>query len=103
MRHDIPLMGTIVGEAELVSLAQVSRLCRVGEAWIVELLEEGVVEAAGRGPEGPRFDALALRRLHVAARLRRDLGVNPAGAALALDLMDELAELRRLLGQPGAR
>jgi chaperone modulatory protein CbpM len=30
-------------------------------------------------------------------RLQRDLGVNPAGAALALQLMDELEQLRAQL------
>jgi chaperone modulatory protein CbpM len=31
-------------------------------------------------------------------RLQRDLGVNLAGAALAIDLLDQLDELRRRLG-----
>jgi chaperone modulatory protein CbpM len=30
----------------------------------------------------------------MALRLQRDLGVNPAGAALALELLDELESLR---------
>ncbi|GAA5234402.1 MerR family transcriptional regulator [Verticiella sediminum] len=97
MQQNQTLTGTIVGEVELVSLSQVSRVCRIREEWIVEFVDEGVVEPASRGPEGPRFDGPALQRLRVAARLRRDLGVNPAGVALALELMDEVQTLRRLL------
>jgi chaperone modulatory protein CbpM len=45
-------------------------------------------------PEHWRFTGLHLHRAKVAMRLHRDLGVNFAGAALALDLMDELDMLR---------
>jgi chaperone modulatory protein CbpM len=34
-------------------------------------------------------------------RLERDLGVNRAGAALALDLLDQLAALRARLARHG--
>ncbi|MBU4612580.1 MerR family transcriptional regulator [Achromobacter sp. GG226] len=85
---------SIVGETEWVSLADACRVCRVREAWVLEFVAEGVAEP--RAPADSRhwqFDAAALRRLRVAARLRRDLGVNPAGAALALELMDELERM----------
>lgn len=84
---------SIVGEAEWVSLADACRVCRVREAWVIEFVEEGVAEPRTVPSGGWHFDATALRRLRVAARLRRDLGVNPAGAALALQLMDELERL----------
>jgi chaperone modulatory protein CbpM len=35
--------------------------------------------------------------VHGALRLKRDLGVNIAGAALAIDLLEELEELRARL------
>ena len=97
MQHISVLSGTILGDAELVSLTQVSRACCVQESWIVEFLAEGVVEPIEQGPDGPRFDSLGVQRLRVASRLRQDLGVNTAGVALALELMDELAALRRQL------
>ena len=38
----------------------------------------------------------------IASRLQRDLGVNTAGAALAIDLMEQLERLRAELGRhPG--
>ena len=43
------------------------------------------------------FSGAALRRVRRALRLERDLELNLAGVALALDLMDELEQLRNEL------
>lgn len=92
------LVGTLIDDGEYVTLAQVCRVCRVQEAWIVELVEQGVVEpVASAAQAGWRFDSVALHRLRVATRLQHDLGVNPAGAALAIELMEELERLRARL------
>ena len=39
------------------------------------------------------FSAASLRRTRVTVSLQRDLGVNLPGAALALDLLERIAEL----------
>lgn len=44
-----------------------------------------------------RFDSRALKRLQKTIHLQRDLRVNLAGAALVLDLLEEVEELRRKL------
>ncbi len=86
---------SIVGETQWVTLEQACRVCRVQEAWVIEFVGEGVADPRAATDGSWQFDDAALRRLRVAARLRRDLGVNPAGAALALELMDELDRLKR--------
>ena len=48
----------------------------------------------GRSQRDWRFATQDLARAQSALRLRRDLGVNPAGAALAIDLIDEMERLR---------
>ena len=68
---------------------------------IIELVEEGVLEPTGTSPAEWRFDGLSVRRARVAITLWRDLGVNTAGAALALQLMEELDMLRSRLGNAG--
>ncbi len=79
----------------------VSELCRVFELHaddLIELVEYGVVEpATGRHPAEWRFSGHALVRIRRALRLRHDLAVGPAGAALALDLIEELGRLRARL------
>ena len=75
-------------------------LCRSGGAapeevsvWVIE----GVLEPVGQGPHDWCFAGSALRRARLAMRLARDLEVNAAGVALALDLLDEIAALRASL------
>ena len=42
-----------------------------------------------------RFTGDALRRARLALRLERELEINLAGVALALELMEEIEQLRR--------
>lgn len=77
------------------TLIEVSRTCAVPADFILELIEEGVISPLeGNEPESWRFTSTQVRRVSVASRLQRDLGVNLAGAALALQLLDELETLR---------
>ena len=94
-------MGEVVEEAEL-TLAQLCRACQLPEERVFELVHEGVIEPVGRDPTRWRFRGVSVQRVRCAQRLERDLGVNTAGAALALDLLEEMerlrARLRRLEG-----
>jgi chaperone modulatory protein CbpM len=49
-----------------------------------------------------QFSGEALRRARLALRLHRDLEVNLAGVALALQLMAEIDGLRRAIERGGA-
>lgn len=78
------------------TLREVCELCGADERIVVAMIREGIVDPAGQGTE-LHVDGRALSRIRVAVRLQRDLGVNLPGAALALDLLDELETLRRRL------
>jgi chaperone modulatory protein CbpM len=69
----------------------------VDRAYIVELVEEGVLSVTAVEAEQWRFAGTALRRARTALRLQRDLEINLPGVALALELMEELDALRREL------
>ncbi len=86
--------GVVLDEHFEVSLQQLCDSLQVSESWVCELVVEGVLEPTGREPEQWGFDADALRRMRTARRLYHDLGVNAAGVALALELLDELQRLR---------
>lgn len=95
------LSGVIVEELSELTLIDISRACAVHVDCIVELVGEGVISPSGREPHRWRFSGTHLRRASVALRLQRDLGVNPAGAALVLQLLDEIEALQarvRVLG-----
>jgi len=90
--------GIIFEESTEMTLIEIGRACAVPVDCIVELVAEGVIVAQGREPHRWRFRAIELRRAIVALRLQHDLGVNLAGAALALQLLDEIDALRARLG-----
>lgn len=89
------LTGAVLEEQEPLTLADLCRACTVHAERIIELVDEGVIEPIGRDPARWRFHGANLRRVRVALHLQRDLGVNVAGVALALDLMEEMEQLRR--------
>ena len=91
------LSGDLLEEDVELSLAQICRACRLSAEQIVELVDHGVIEPSGHEPVSWRFQGISLRRVHFTQRMQRDLGVNAPGAALALDLLDELEQLRSRL------
>lgn len=87
----------VLEEQTGLTLEELCRACAAPTEWLLELVEEGVITPSGGGAAQWRFTGLHLRHARVAVRLQRDLGVNPAGAALALQLMEELDTLRARL------
>jgi chaperone modulatory protein CbpM len=91
------VVGSIVEDEAVLGVDELCQLCAVERSFIFELMDEGAIE--GRPVDAPRFEGASLRRARIAARLRRDLGVNAAGSALVLELLEQLAELKgRLKG-----
>lgn len=91
------LNGVLIDEHVRMSLGEVCRACSIHAEWVIELVEEGVLEPSGPSPEQWQFSPAALQRALVARRLQRDLEINLAGVALALDLLDEIKTLRAQL------
>ena len=95
-----PLRATsfVMEDITELTLDDVCRACAAHADTIIELVSEGVIDSAqaepAQTPEHWRFTGLHLHRAKVALRLHRDLGVNFAGAALVLQLMDELKTLK---------
>lgn len=80
-----------------LTLAELCRACSMHAEWVLELVDEGILEPMGPEAVQWRFSGHNLRRALVVRRLQRDLGVNLAGAALALELMEEVETLRARL------
>jgi len=89
------LPGEIFEEGAAVSIADLSRMLAVEERRIVALVEEGVITALEIDAAAWRFGGADVRRARIALRLERDLGINLPGVALALELLEELEQLRR--------
>lgn len=91
------LTGFILEDQTELTLDEVCRACAAQAELIVELVNEGVLEPSGPAPGDWRFTGLHLQQARVAVRLQRDLGVNLAGVALALQLLGEMDALRAQL------
>ncbi len=93
--HDLLLVHTgTVMEDDALTLGQLCRACGVHADWIISLVEESIIEPQGEDVRLWRFPGASLVRARSALRLQSDLGVNLAGIALILDLMEELENLR---------
>jgi chaperone modulatory protein CbpM len=95
--QDQALSGAILEESADLTVKDLSRMCAVDERHIVEFVEEGVLNVVEINTTEWHFTGAALRRTRLALRLERDLELNLAGVALALQLMEELEHLRREL------
>ena len=93
--------GRVVEEQVHLTLVELCQACSAEEAHVVAWVFEGVLEPAGESPQDWRFSGDSLRRARLALRLSQDLEINPPGVALALDLLDEIAELRARLQRIG--
>ena len=80
-----------------LTLGELCRACQVHADQVIELVDEGILEPQGEELTLWRFQATSIRRIHCVQRLRSDLGVNIAGAALALELLDEIDQMRNKL------
>ena len=92
---DILLVGQVMEENDLVTLADLCRSCTVETQTVTTLVAEGILDPMGGDVEHWQFTVGSLRRVKTVIHLQRDLGLNLAGAALALDLLDRISELER--------
>jgi chaperone modulatory protein CbpM len=89
--HDRDIvMGEIFDESTEITLSQLCEVCSVEHTLIEQLVGEGMLDPVGRTSGEPRFRYTSVRITRTAMRLQDDLGVNLAGAALALVLLERI-------------
>ena len=96
MTNDI-LKGVLLNNEYTLTLVELSNACLVQESWIIELVDEAILEPMGENQSSWLFTGKCLQRSRKVKRLALDLGVNIAGAALILELIDENEQLRTRL------
>jgi MerR HTH family regulatory protein len=95
--HRTPPQSTAeatVGEA--VGLAVVARQAGVRIALARRYVGFGLFDPCAGSTNAPLFELTCAARLAKAERLRRDLGLNYAGAVLVCELLDRVAALEEL-------
>jgi chaperone modulatory protein CbpM len=95
MYDEIILTSFVVNDDVTFTLTEIRQRFSIDDKIIDDMLEHGLIEAQTvSAPNEMRLDQQALQRIQRALHLYHDLGVNIAGAALVLDVLDELATVR---------
>lgn len=87
--------GYIVDDQLEISLQQLSRRCCTDADRIIAMVNEGIIEPEGENKHAWRFSYTSVETVTKVRRLQRDLDVNLAGAALALHLLERIADLEQ--------
>jgi chaperone modulatory protein CbpM len=90
------MTGTIFDEATEITIVELCKVCSVNKQTVDELIAEGILEPTD-GKDKTRLPYSSVRMTRAVVHLQRDLGVNLAGAALALDLLEQIDSLRARL------
>ena len=97
------ITGVVVEEEIVFTLSELCRASGTGEAQVLALVSEGVLDPTGTGPQDWVFDGPTLRTVRTALRLADDLELGITGAAIVLDLLEQVAVLRSRLRRAGLR
>ena len=89
----------LLDESTEFTLTELCSVCSVPEQLVIEIVAEGIVEPSGAERAQWRFSGIAVTRIQRVIRLQREFEVNLPGAALALDLLEEIERLRRSGGR----
>lgn len=96
MTEDKPLSGVVLDEEVTLTLTEVCEACGAESSLVIEMVNEGIAEPVDQTSRGWEFSGVAVARLRMACKLHRDLHINLAGTALALDLLEEIEMLRTI-------
>lgn len=89
--------GTLVlwrTQQSLLPIEELAREAGLHIGLVEQLVEYGIIEPAPDSASPILFPVAAIDRLRCALRLRRDLGVNLAGAAVIIEMRERLRSLR---------
>lgn len=86
--------GVVLDERTVVSITEMTNVCGIGVETVRLMVSEGMLHPHGERPEQWSFTGTEVQRARRALRLQHDLELNLAGAALALELIDEIDRLR---------
>ena len=100
-RHPAGIPAEVVDAEITCTLEQICVSCNVDADWVAALVEHGAVDPVGAARQEWTFARLTVVRIAKAKRLERDLGLNIPGVALALELLDQIEDLRAQLQAHG--
>lgn len=88
---------------EPLTLEVVAETVGAKRSLVMRLVENGLIDTVESDAEEPRVPRRMVIQLRRMQRLRRDLGVNYAGAAVICDLVERIEQLNRELAEMNRR
>jgi chaperone modulatory protein CbpM len=93
----LPIEGQVIDDRTEITIVQLCRRCEIEAELVERMVTEGIIEPSKTVGSTLYFPHSCVKRTRVVLRLRSDLGVNLAGAALALELMERIEALKSRL------
>lgn len=78
----------------VIDMQEFCQVVDLPAAFVIEIVEHGILEPQGRQPEEWLFDSAALSIAKRAVKLHHELQLEWDGVALALNLLEELERVR---------
>lgn len=94
MKKKVRITAEVLDEHAGYSLRQVCEVCGLHTEIVLDMVAEGIAEPSGGSESDWRFSGVDVVRIRTAVRLQRDLELNLPGAAMVLDLLEEVRILR---------
>ncbi|OGV31401.1 MAG: hypothetical protein A3E88_02975 [Legionellales bacterium RIFCSPHIGHO2_12_FULL_35_11] len=97
MAKNTIIIGVLVEEQNSISFMEICETYQVSESQLLDILNLGLIPSLDSVSKDLEFDRQTFERIKIAFRLQEDLGLNAEGVVLAIELLDEVAELNREL------
>ncbi|MCF7531859.1 chaperone modulator CbpM [Pseudomonas petrae] len=78
----------------VIDMQEFCQVVDMPAAFVIEIVEHGILEPQGRQPDDWLFDSAALSIARRAVKLHHELQLEWDGVALALNLLEELERVR---------
>jgi chaperone modulatory protein CbpM len=91
------IIGVLVDETSTCSFSEVCQRFDISEELLIEIIEQGLFPHQSTPIEQIALDQKSLRKIESAIRLHKDLGINFPGVALAIELLEQIEQMRNEL------
>lgn len=88
------MASKLLEENFVLTIEDICENCGLSLIEITSYIEEGIIDVEGGDSTNWLFTETSIVQIKKASRLEKDLRLNPAGVALALELMSEIDDLK---------
>lgn len=93
MKKDEIIIGMLIENGEPLSYVEICKQFAINKDILREMMDFGIFSNSDTQLEDLKFTARETAKIEAAFRLRKDLGINLPGIALALELLEKIKNL----------